>query len=49
MLSVLNKLTLQKKLQNYVTKKSVFGEKTTKNTITPQQKSNIKTVAGAWN
>jgi len=48
MLSLLNKLTLQKKLQFFVIN-NVFLNKKSKNTTITKQKSNIKTLAGAGN
>jgi len=46
MLSVLNKLTLQKEMQNFVTK-NVFLDKKRKINHNKTNKSNIKTLAGA--
>ena len=48
MLSILNKLKLQKKLQKLV-RNNVFWDKKSKNTTTTKQKSNIDTLAGAGN
>jgi len=47
MLSLLNKLTLQKKLQNCVTN-NVFLDKKVKAQQQQNKKSNIKPLAGAW-
>jgi len=47
MLSILNKLTLQKKLQNVVTKYVFLDNKKSKNHNNKTKKSNIKTLAGA--
>jgi len=46
MLGILNKLTLQKKLQNFVTK-NVFWDKKVKTQQQQKKKSNMKTLAGA--
>jgi len=48
MLSMLNKLTLQKKLQNFVTN-YVFFDKMYKHNNNQTKQSNIKTLAGAEN
>jgi len=46
MLKILNKLTLQKDLQNFVTKECFWTKKKEKSTTTKQ---NIKTLAGNGN
>jgi len=46
MLSILNKLTLQKELQTFVTN-NVFLDKQVKTKQQQNKKSNIKTLAGA--
>jgi len=46
MLSILNKLKLQKELHMFMT--NVFWTKS-KNTTTTEQKIKHKTLAGAWN
>jgi len=48
MLSILNKLTLQMTLENFVTK-HVFLEKKSKNTTTTKQKIKHKKVASVGN
>jgi len=48
MLSILNKLTLQKKLQNLVTN-NVFLDKKEKHINNKTKKSNMKTLPGAGN
>ena len=48
MLSILNKLTLEKELQNLVTSIMCFGQKV-KTQQQQNKKSNLKTLAGAGN
>ena len=48
MLSIINRLTLQKELQSFVTN-NVFFDKKIKTQQQQNKKSNIKTVAGAGN
>jgi len=45
MLRILNKITLQKKLQNFATNNVFLDKKSKKTTATKQNKSNIKPLA----
>jgi len=49
MLSILNKLILQKNLQNSVTNNVFMDKKLKKHNSNKTKKSNLKTLAGAWN